>query len=266
MLLIAERHQPSFAALGLNSFDSVAAAFGPKQDPTKTSVFVERSSLNVPSAAPIPIFYKQYFHRPPSFGFLARPSKARCEYDNYGVFERLNIRCAERIACGEDRDKLGRLRSAFIITRAIPESIGLIEFMNKGGPSGTSSSNARARRTVLRQLAAMTRAIHEASFYHHDLVWRNILVNFDSHGAPHVWWIDCPRGQIDRWSPWRRRRQWKDLASLDKCGSQYCSRTERLDFIKAYLGAKTIDTAVRGLARDVTRYRRARWPEDWHGR
>lgn len=252
------------AALGLKSFDSIAATFGPKQCPTKTSVFVERTELGGPS--PTPAFYKQYFYRPPSFGFLGRPSKARCEYNNYGVFETLNLRCAERIACGEDRDKLGRLRSAFIITRAIPDAIGLIDFMSGRADNKPAVATSRGRRTVLRQLAAMTRVIHEAGFYHHDLVWRNILVNVDSNGGPQVWWIDCPRGQFDRWSPWRRRRQLKDLASLDKCGSQYCSRTERLEFIKSYLGRKTIDAAVRTLARDVTRYRRERWPEDWHGR
>ena len=264
MLLIAGRHQPTFAALGLKSFDSIAAAFGPKQRPARTSVFVERTELGGP--APTPVFYKQYFYQPSSFGFLGRPSKARCEFNNYGVFETLDIRCAERIACGEERDKLGRLRSAFIITRAIPEAVGLIDFMSRRASTHPAASNVRRRRAALRQLAAMTRAIHDAGFYHHDLVWRNILVNVDPGGGPQVWWIDCPRGQFDRWSPWRRRRQLKDLASLDKCGSQYCSRTERLDFIQSYLGKRTMDAAARALARDVTRYRRERWPEDWHGR
>ena len=58
----------------------------------------------------------------------------------------------------------------------------------------------------------------------------------------------------------------KDLAGLDKCGSQYCTRSERLDFAKTYLGKKSIDPETLTLARDVTRYRRERWPEDWNGR
>ena len=264
MLLIAEPYQAMFAALGLNSFDSIAAAFGPGQLPRKTSVFVEQRSLVGTDNVPVPIFYKQYFHQPPSLAFIGRPSKARCEYNNYATFSTLNICCAERIACGEQRDQIGRLRSAFIITRAIPDAVGLIEFMTKRCPANSSAANRRSRRAALRQLAAMTRAIHRAGFYHHDLVWRNILVTVDATAGPQVWWIDCPRGQFDRWSPWRRRRLLKDLASLDKSASKFCSRTERLDFIKAYLGKTKLDGEVWTLIRDAIRYRRERWPEDWN--
>ena len=266
MLLIAGLHRPLFAALGLKSFDSIAAAFGPAQRPKKSTVFVQPRTLSAPDGSSLPIFYKQYFHSTPSLAFLGRPSKARRERDSYEVFSRLNLRGAEWVACGEQRDKMGRLRSAFIITRAVPDAVGLIEFMSERFPANSGTANARSRRAVLRQLAEMARAIHQAGFFHNDLYWRNILVSLEKNRPPLVWWIDCPRGQFDRWSPWRRRRLLKDLAGLDKCGSQYCTRSERLDFAKAYLGKKSLDMETLTLARDVTRYRRERWPEDWDGR
>jgi tRNA A-37 threonylcarbamoyl transferase component Bud32 len=266
MLLIAGLHRPLFAALGLKSFDSIAAAFGPAQRPGRSTVFVQPYTLSAPDGSSLPIFYKQYFHSTPSLAFLGRPSKARRERDSYEVFSRLNLRCAEWIVCGEQRDRIGRLRSAFIITRAVPDAVDLIEFMTKRCPVKSSPAHARARRAVLRQLAEMTRAIHHAGFFHNDLYWRNVLVSCSSPRSPQVWWIDCPRGQFDRWSPWRQRRRLKDLAGLDKCGSQYCTRSERLDFAKTYLGKKSLDAETLTLARDVTRYRRERWPEDWHGR
>ena len=264
MLLIAEPYRPTFAALGLNSFDSIAASFGPGQLTQKTGVLVEQRALQTPGQPPIPTFYKQYFHQPPSPGFLGRASKARCEYDNYEAFTALDIRCAERMACGEQRDWLGRLRSAFIITRAIPEAMGLIEFLSKRCPLRSGPASAKSRRSALQQLAEMTRRIHGASFYHHDLVWRNILVTMDATGEPLVWWIDCPRGQFDRWSPWRRRRVLKDLASLDKSASKYCSRRERITFIKDYLGQSRLDAEARKWIHDALDYRRQRWPEDWN--
>lgn len=266
MLLIAGPYESTLTALGLKSFNSIVAAFGPDQPPRKSGVFVQPRTLSRPGGPPTPVFYKQYFHQPPSLAFLGRPSKARREYENYETFFRLNVQCAERIACGEQRDKMGRLRSAFIITRAVPDAVGLIEFMSQRCPANSGPANARSRRAVLRQLAEMTRAIHQAGFFHNDLYWRNVLVSLGKNCPPSVWWIDCPRGQFDRWSPWRRRRLLKDLAGLDKCGSQYCTRSERLDFAKTYLGKKSIDPETLGLARDVTRYRRERWPEDWHGR
>lgn len=264
MLLIAEPYRPTFTALGLNSFDSIASSFGPGQPAQKSGVFVEQRMLHTPGRPPIPIFYKQYFHHPPSLGFLGRASKARCEYASYEAFTALEIRCAGRVACGEQRDWLGRLRSAFIITRAIPEAMGLIEFLSKRCPLRSGPASATSRRAALRQLAAMTRVIHGANFYHHDLVWRNILVTMDANGGPLVWWIDCPRGQFDRWSPWRHRRVLKDLASLDKSASKFCSRTERIDFIRAYLGKTKLDGEAWTLIRDAIRYRRQRWPEDWN--
>ena len=142
---------------------------------------------------------------------------------------------------------MGRLRSAFIITRAIPDATGLIEFMSQRCPAASGAANAQSRRAVLRQLAEMTRAIHQAGFFHNDLYWRNILVSLEKNRPPLVWWIDCPRGQFDRWSPWRRRRLLKDLAGLDKCGSRYCTRSERLDFAKTYLDKKSLDADIRFL-------------------
>ena len=264
MLLIAEPCRSLFAALGLNSFDSIVARFGDGESPSRTGVIVRPEVLRDASGMNVPVFFKQYIHHPPSLAFLGRASKARCEFDNYAVFTKLGLRCAERMACGEQRDGFGRLRSAFIITRAIPDAMGLIEFMTKRCPRCSGPAVHALRRSVLAQLAAMTRRIHAAGFYHHDLVWRNILVTLSVPDQPLVWWIDCPRGQFDTWSPWRRRRLLKDLASLDKSASKFCSRTERLAFVQSYLGRQSIGAEVRKLARDAIEFRRRRWPEDWN--
>ena len=235
MLLIAEPYQPTFAALELNSFDSIVAAFGTAPRADRESVKVEQSVIASSAGSPVPIFFKQYFYPHPSLAFWGRASKAHCEFRHYGVFVQTDVRCAERIACGEKRDHLGRLRHAFIITRSVPDAATFIDFMSRT-PAAASSRSFQLRRNVLRQLARMTRRSHDAGFYHRDLYGRNVLVTETPEQGPLVWWIDCPRGQFDRWSPWRRRSALKDLASLDKSASKYCSRNERLTFIKAYLG------------------------------
>jgi hypothetical protein len=104
--------------------------------------------------------------------------------------------------------------------------------------------------------------MHAANFFHHDLVWRNILVEFAPPADPKLWFIDCPRGQFDRWSLVRRRRRLKDLASLDKSAMKFCTLGERLEFLKRYLAKTKIDADVKRLAREVSVYGKQRWPDE----
>ncbi|MCX8090704.1 MAG: hypothetical protein N3I86_07185, partial [Verrucomicrobiae bacterium] len=122
------------------------------------------------------------------------------------------------------------------------------------------------REALLQQLARATRCIHQAGFFHHDLFWRNILVTRASDGAPLVWWIDCPRGGFDRWSPRRWRRRLRDLAALDKVAVAVCTRAERMRFMRLYLGRARLDAPAKRLIRAVLRYRRRHWPEPSGGR
>jgi len=110
----------------------------------------------------------------------------------------------------------------------------------------------------------MTRRLHQAGFFHNDLVWRNILATWTPPSPPSLWWIDCPRGAFHRWPVGRRRRVWKDLASLDKSASKCCTRAERVAFLLEYLGERRLTPSAKRLIREVQAYRRARWPEDWH--
>jgi hypothetical protein len=232
---------------------------------TRGGVFVRAKRLEAPGQPAVAVFFKLYEQNPPSWKFLGRPSKARCEYRNYEAFADLQIRCAERVACGELRDGWGRLRRAFIITREIPAALNLVEFVARHGSCGKAPASGALRAGLRRQLAAMTRQMHWGGFYHNDLVWRNVLVTWQVPEEPKLWWIDCPRGQFDRWSPWRGRRRLKDLASLDKSGVKFCTRSERVAFMRDYLALRRLDPSAKRLVRSVLIYRRDRWPADWTG-
>lgn len=265
MLLIDDAYRPHFSARSWNDAQTVLAAFGAAEPAGRTAVVVRQQTLTVGDGKELPVFFKVYEYSRTSLEFWGRPSKARCEYQNYETFTQLDIRCAERIACGEVRDRLGRLQRAFIITRAIPQAITLIEFAQRHPLAGSNPANRSLRQAVFSQVADMTRRIHDAGFHHQDLVWRNILVTLAPGEDPKVWWIDCPRGGYDRWSPWRHRKRVKDLASLDKLASVHCSKPERLKFLRAYL-RDAAKRDVHQLARDASAYRKDRWPEDWNGK
>lgn len=266
MLAIELPFRQVFSALGLSSFDSIVAHFSAGQCPNRTAVFVRPTQMNAPGVPSVPVFYKQYEYVPAAWAFVSRASKAQCEFENYEVFTRLGIPCAERVACGESRDGLGRLRRAFIITRAIPEAVGLIDFVKRHCPDRATATSRKLRADLFRQLAGMTAGMHAAGFFHHDLVWRNILVTWQPPERPRLWLIDCPRGSFRRWSPWVRRHRLKDLASLDKSAARFCARSERVAFVREYLGLKRLDPSAKRLIGEALRYRKQRWPEDWDER
>ncbi len=259
MVEIAAPYEVAWKALGVDSVQAASARFLDAPPPAKTTVIVRPTRMPLPDGSTLGIFYKQYEFARPAWKFLGRPSKARCEFQNYATFTRLGIACAEPIACGEERDALGRLRRAFIVTRAIPSAQTLVEFWSE------RRATRAERITLIEQLARWTRRLHDENFFHHDLVWRNILVNRDGAGTPRLWWIDCPRGAFNTWAALRSRKLLKDLASLDKSAAQFCSRAERLRFVKIYLGTTRLDGAAKKLIRDELAYRQSRWPEDWHG-
>lgn len=262
MLRVAPEFQDAFRRLGWRDCPDVVRHFG-GASVTLPTVTVRPAHLPLPDGRRLAVFYKQYEYARPSWRFWGRASKARREFENYEALARLGIRVATPIACGEERDALGRLRRAFILTCAVADALPLRDFVSTRCPDRRSAANRRLREALLCQLARATRRIHQAGFFHHDLVWRNILVTHSAGTEPQVWWIDCPRGRFDHGSPWRERRRLRDLASLDKVAAEVCSRVERVRFVLAYLGKPRLDAEARRLIRAVLRYRRRRWPEDW---
>lgn len=259
--VVDSRYKPAFERLRLDSFSSAVAFFSGKGDPARRSL-VEQKQVQLPDGSPLPVFYKQYELTSSSWRYLWRASKAKCEFQNYAAFEQLGIPCAERIACGEQRDWLGRLHRAFIVTKALPNSGNLVEFVQQQCPTRATVEFRKLRALLLNQLADLTRRMHAAKFFHHDLVWRNVLVEFAPPDEPKLWFIDCPRGQFDRWSPIQHRRRLKDLASLDKSAIKFCTLGERLEFLERYLAKNKIDADVKRLAREVLVYGKQRWPDE----
>jgi hypothetical protein len=259
LLIVDARWQQAFLHLGRRTASEVMALFGGESIVRSPDVIVRPCSLVLSDGESVPVFLKQYCYPGPSGRFWLRASKARREFESYAVFEQLGVRCAQRIACGESRDWLGRLRHAFILTRAVPNAGTLLEYLGRPGSTGGEACPPEIRQVLRRQLAAMTRRIHEAGFFHNDLYWRNVLVEVAPAQPPQLCWIDCPRGSFARWSTSRQRRRIKDLAALDRSAVELCSRAERLRFMKDYLGQPKLDASQKKLIREIVNYRLRRW-------
>ncbi len=257
-LRVSPRYEGLFRNLGLRRPSDVTTLLGRTLPPKQQRTYVSPVRLTPPGSPGIAAHYKQYTFLQPSWRYWLRPSKALREYRNYGVFERLGIACAERIACGEERDWLGRLRHAFLLTRTLHGVRSLTDSLRDACSGRDPSAGRVFRALVLGQVANMLSRLHQARFYHGDIHWRNVLVQATGSNPPKVWWIDCPRGQFD-WTPLGARRRVKDLAQLLAGSAQLCSNTERLRFLKQYLGVRKLRPRDKRLARSVFRFYRAHW-------
>jgi len=236
--------------LGVAGDDASAQSVVPSQ-----GVYVSQVTLRMGEQR-VSVFYKLYTEPSGSWRYVGRWSKARRETLSYDAFAKLGIRCAQWIACSEQRDRFRRLRSAFLITVAVPDAMMLDEYIAQHCDDPRDSQANTTRRALIDQLAAQVSCAHRASFFHNDLHWRNIIVNGPAHD-PNVWWIDCPRGRVQR-LPWLQRRlAVKDLACLDRTAVDVCSQSERMRFLLAY--AQGDRQRARQLARAVVAYRRKRW-------
>ncbi|PZP25184.1 lipopolysaccharide kinase InaA family protein [Pseudomonas kuykendallii] len=176
--------------------------------------------------------------------YLGRP-RVKAEWQNLKHFARWGIPTATVVGWGLERSGGAFLRGA-LITRELPNTHDLAWLANNHDP------RLRDRRWVdgvSRQLAAATRILHDHSFAHNDLKWRNLLV--DDHGE--LFFIDCPGGTF-----WRgallRRRIVKDLACLDKVAKYTLSRTQRLHFYLQYAGVARLGASDKQRIRQVLTY------------
>jgi heptose I phosphotransferase len=102
------------------------------------------------------------------------------------------------------------------------------------------------RRALVRRVAALVRALHAAGFWHRDLYLANVLLDATTG---ELGLVDLERVKRRAGGPSARARR-KDLAALDYSAAGW-SATDRVRFLRAYLGTPKLDRAARRLARRV---------------
>ena len=156
--------------------------------------------------------------------YAARP-RVKAEWQNLKRFAKWGIPTAEVVAQGLER-KAGAFVRGAMITREIPNSRDLADLADSGSP--LLQDRAWVQQVSV-QIAHATRTMHQHSFTHNDLKWRNLLVDQQAN----VYLIDCPAGTF-WWGPMLRYRMIKDLACLDKVAKYHLSNTQRLRFYLQY--------------------------------
>ena len=195
------------------------------------------------------LYFKRYVYAPEKLlEFWLRPSKAVVEAFGFARLQRLGIPTLEVLAFGEVRF-LGMLRGAFVVTRGVSHSQGMDSFAEKIWYPMPSSERGRVYQEISGRLVEQLRRAHAGRFFHHDLKWRNILIQADGQGGYTPIWIDCPRARIQRLR-WRRGAT-VDLSGLGRLALSYCTLQQRYRFLRRYLGKAADKEEVKRLYRRI---------------
>lgn len=179
------------------------------------------------------VYFKRYVYRKKHWlEFWMRSGKAGVEVFAYQQLAKLGIPTLEPVAYGEYR-RFGMLLATCIVTPEVPNAIELRKFAVDTWYPMPEPQRSEVYREIAGKLVAQMRTAHAANFFHHDLKWRNILIQHDDSGYTPVW-IDAPRADIKRLRC--KRGIMVDFSGLARMAVSVLSVYARMRFICQYLG------------------------------
>lgn len=203
------------------------------------------------------VYFKRYVPSKKAwYEFLLRPSKPAVECWAYSRLRELGIPTLEVVAFAERR-RFGIFLAGCIVTRGIPDTMDLDAFARNVWCHWPRARRVETARVVAATLLAQARIAHRNGFFHHDLKWRNILVNPAGEPGSLVW-IDAPRASRMRLRA--RRGVITDLSGLARIAISLFSRFELMRFVHLYLGEGASGVDAKRLFRQVQQHLSRRMP------
>ncbi len=208
------------------------------------------------------VYFKLYGYRRlrRALSRIFKPTRSKAEIRNLKFFHSIGIKACTPILQGEYKNVFGIARNCMIITLEVPNSQQLDQFITslENDNNTTEEVKVSIRQQILHSVATNLRKIHDRSFFHDDLKWRNILIQRNTPSSEHVevFWIDCPNGYFDKWNLRRRHGVIKDLATMDYDAQYQATKRERLQFLEVYSGLPQESSEFKDLLRRVVTYRK----------
>lgn len=235
------RLEPAYADLHaeFGSLEAVFALTGRRitSDPLSEVILVERAGVRY--------YVKRYWGAGKGLRrHLGRP-RVRGEWENLIHFAQWGIATAPIVGYGLER-RSGAFRRGALITHELANTVDLAALAAR---DDACLRDPHWVDGVSRQLAKATRILHDQSFAHNDLKWRNLLVN----KAGELFLIDCPSGAF-WWGPFLRYRIIKDLACLDKLAKQHLSASQRLRFYLQYRRQRRLSASDKRQVRRIVKF------------
>jgi len=253
LFLVDEDWSSWLAGLGISAYSDWAAAVGDELVSTSPLIKCYRCDLPGQQA----VYFKRYVYPRKNWReFVLRPAKPAVEFWAYSRLQELGIPTLEVVAFAEKR-RFGIMLAGCIVTKGIPDTLNLDDFARNVWCHWPRARRMETARALARTLLAQARTAHRNGFFHHDLKWRNILVNPAGDPASLVW-IDAPRASRMRFR--ERRGVITDLSGLARIAISLFSRFELMRFIHIYLGDAGNSSEAKRLFRQVQRHLGRRMP------
>ncbi len=216
-------------------------------------------TLYVPGAGGTPGFYikRHYFSRWANRLRLALRGtffgmhRGQAEFLALNTMRSLGIPAVRPVAFG-GRRTLHVLSACFLISEEVPEAQNLTAFA-MDVTTGRRKLSRVDRNLLLRTLAEQLAALHGTGFAHGNLFWRNVLVRYGLDGRPEFFFLDPQPPHA--WERVGAGAGWwlRELARVAVSAQPFTSRTERLRFLRYYLGVKRLTAEDKADVREIER-------------
>ncbi len=158
------------------------------------------------------------------------------EWKMLGIAEKNGVPCPKRVASGI-RVSFPKKVESFLITCEI-EGEKLEDLLIKG------SIDEKSKLSILENLAEIVKRLHNLKIVHKDLYLCHIVVKKDLS----IYLLDFQRAERKRLF---YRWMIKDLSALDLFGKRFFRKSERLSFLKRYLGIEKLRKREKALVKKI---------------
>ncbi|MBN2584046.1 MAG: hypothetical protein JXL80_13355 [Planctomycetes bacterium] len=260
-ILVVERFLPVLRSLGLDTVEKVMAYRGGKSYRDVPDRLTVRIPFTWDDGRESALYLKR--HQKVDTGawieglVFWRKALTRAEAEYRNIFQLIHARLAtpHPVAWGQDH-RWSIRQPSFLATEEIAGSVPADDYLRDRFAS--PDADASAKRELVRQIAQLARRFHGQGFCHRDFYLCHLFVREastdDESSSPFILHlIDLQRVRRSRRGR-RVGRRWivKDLAALNySAPAGIVTRTDKLRFLRPYLGLARLDVAARDLVRDV---------------
>lgn len=239
--LLEENHLNNFSAL-MNYPDGEIIK---RVLPERTTV-----SFNLKNNKQILRFYlKRYLPLPfkkrlKSITTLFSPYNALKEWENILLFHSLNLPTVIPVATGIRRKNIFG-KESFLLTKGLVGAQRLDRVLTESFTPPLTQEMFLLKRVLIKELALLTRKLHNFGFVHRDFYLCHILVLKDD---PHWKLFICDLHRLERRKEISKSLQIKELAALNySAPPNLVTQKDRFFFLKFYLNRKKLGDRDRSL-------------------
>lgn len=194
-------------------------------------------------------YIKHYFSKGKKFRkYFGRP-RWKAEWENLAFCKQLNISVPNVIAYGVKKLWYHfKASEGVLITEEVPDAIDLKTIAHK---HAYLFKHHTWRKQVISIVANYIKTMHQVSFIHYDLQWRNILVS-TCPDAPNVYLFDIPSGRKRSFS--FKHGVIRDFYNLYKNAWKFLSRTDCLRFYLLYKNQSSLNDQDKSHIKKIVEY------------